>query len=180
MDMWNKKKTHKKLKKNPPNPGIEPGPPGWKPGILTTRPIGTCVDYLAQSHFIPLFANYFFHVFRFRIHCFTCNEQVNDFLKTVHGGCLFNCNNNSTFQTPSHGAVGEIKDILYKLEDILTEWIIEFLKIQCLKIQSLKTKNITKKHTSSVQKIKFYVSTIVNIDFVFVCYKIKYTESSSQ
>ena len=21
-----------------PVPGIEPGPPGWKPGILTTRP----------------------------------------------------------------------------------------------------------------------------------------------
>merc|ERR1712031_29433 len=59
----------------------------------------------------------------YRIHCFTCNEQVQDFLKTVHGGCLFNCNattGNSTFQTPSHGAVGEIKDILYKLEDILT------------------------------------------------------------
>ena len=23
-----------------PTPGIEPGPPGWKPGILTTRPYG--------------------------------------------------------------------------------------------------------------------------------------------
>ena len=25
-------------KKNFPLPGIEPGPPGWEPGILTTRP----------------------------------------------------------------------------------------------------------------------------------------------
>ena len=29
--------------KNAPRPGIEPGPPGWKPGILTPRPSGT--DY---------------------------------------------------------------------------------------------------------------------------------------
>ena len=27
--------------KNTPRPGIEPGPPGWKPGILTPRPSGT-------------------------------------------------------------------------------------------------------------------------------------------
>ena len=27
--------------KNAPRPGIEPGPPGWKPGILTPRPSGT-------------------------------------------------------------------------------------------------------------------------------------------
>ena len=26
-----------------PTPGIEPGPPGWKPGILTTRPYGICL-----------------------------------------------------------------------------------------------------------------------------------------
>ena len=33
------------LKKNwpaVPIPGVEPGPPGWKPGILTARPYGTC------------------------------------------------------------------------------------------------------------------------------------------
>ena len=28
----------KKKQKCIPMPGIEPGPPGWKPGILTTRP----------------------------------------------------------------------------------------------------------------------------------------------
>ena len=28
--------------KDAPRPGIEPGPPGWKPGILTPRPSGTC------------------------------------------------------------------------------------------------------------------------------------------
>ena len=33
---WNKKKT-----KIVPIPGVEPGPPGWKPGILTARPYGT-------------------------------------------------------------------------------------------------------------------------------------------
>ena len=27
-----------KEQKRIPMPGIEPGPPGWKPGILTTRP----------------------------------------------------------------------------------------------------------------------------------------------
>ena len=27
--------------KSTPRPGIEPGPPGWKPGILTPRPSGT-------------------------------------------------------------------------------------------------------------------------------------------
>ena len=34
--------------KNSPRPGIEPGPPGWKPGILTPRPSGTdsCSLYL--------------------------------------------------------------------------------------------------------------------------------------
>ena len=26
--------------KESPRPGIEPGPPGWKPGILTPRPSG--------------------------------------------------------------------------------------------------------------------------------------------
>ena len=30
----------KKKKRRIPTPGIEPGPPGWKPGILTTRPNG--------------------------------------------------------------------------------------------------------------------------------------------
>ena len=29
-------------RKSTPRPGIEPGPPGWKPGILTPRPSGTC------------------------------------------------------------------------------------------------------------------------------------------
>ena len=30
------------LKRLVPIPGVEPGPPGWKPGILTARPYGTC------------------------------------------------------------------------------------------------------------------------------------------
>jgi hypothetical protein len=29
------------IAKNFPTPGIEPGPPAWKAGILTTRPYGT-------------------------------------------------------------------------------------------------------------------------------------------
>ena len=28
------------MMKKSPRPGIEPGPPGWKPGILTPRPSG--------------------------------------------------------------------------------------------------------------------------------------------
>ena len=34
--------------KSSPRPGIEPGPPGWKPGILTPRPSGklyNCIRY---------------------------------------------------------------------------------------------------------------------------------------
>ncbi len=35
----NKKKIYdEKYGKKIPIPGIEPGPPGWEPGILTTRP----------------------------------------------------------------------------------------------------------------------------------------------
>ena len=30
----------KDCKKRSPTPGIEPGPPGWKPGILAIRPRG--------------------------------------------------------------------------------------------------------------------------------------------
>ena len=32
--------------KNAPRPGIEPGPPGWKPGILTPRPSGIDFHFL--------------------------------------------------------------------------------------------------------------------------------------
>ena len=35
---------------NPPAPGVEPGPPGWKPGILTARPRGT----IRMQHIPPL------------------------------------------------------------------------------------------------------------------------------
>jgi hypothetical protein len=31
----------KLMRKNSPTPGIEPGPPAWEAGILTTRPYGT-------------------------------------------------------------------------------------------------------------------------------------------
>ena len=34
------KSWQKKWKKESPTPGIEPGPPGWKPGILAIRPRG--------------------------------------------------------------------------------------------------------------------------------------------
>ncbi len=27
-----------------PIPGVKPGPPGWKPGILTARPYGNCLQ----------------------------------------------------------------------------------------------------------------------------------------
>ena len=33
-----------KNKKDSPTPGIEPGPPGWKPGILAIRPCGMVKD----------------------------------------------------------------------------------------------------------------------------------------
>ena len=29
-----------------PIPGVEPGPPGWKPGILTARPYGNSMSHL--------------------------------------------------------------------------------------------------------------------------------------
>ena len=40
--------------KNSPRPGIEPGPPGWKPGILTPRPSGTCHLKLKQNIWINI------------------------------------------------------------------------------------------------------------------------------
>ena len=39
-----------KSQKNTPRPGIEPGPPGWKPGILTPRPSGTRGDAFKILH----------------------------------------------------------------------------------------------------------------------------------
>ena len=35
-----------------PIPGVEPGPPGWKPGILTARPYGTGALSMGGSHFV--------------------------------------------------------------------------------------------------------------------------------
>ena len=50
-----KKKDYKKFS---PTPGIEPGPPGWKPGILAIRPRGI-VGKLLRA----LKSNYsFFHL----------------------------------------------------------------------------------------------------------------------
>ena len=48
-----------------PIPGIEPGPPGWEPGILTTRQYGMCegeqillyilkLTYICTMIFLPL------------------------------------------------------------------------------------------------------------------------------
>ena len=39
----------KKKKERLPTPGFEPGPPGWKPGILTTRPSGRS-DWWSTKH----------------------------------------------------------------------------------------------------------------------------------
>ena len=38
-----------------PTPGIEPGPPGWKPGILTTRPYGKTLVLLVISILFIIF-----------------------------------------------------------------------------------------------------------------------------
>ena len=38
--MITKRKKEKKIEFVIPIPGVEPGPPGWKPGILTARPYG--------------------------------------------------------------------------------------------------------------------------------------------
>ena len=37
------------LKKYVPIPGVEPGPPGWKPGILTARPYGIAINIPDQT-----------------------------------------------------------------------------------------------------------------------------------
>ena len=36
-------------KNSPPTPGIEPRSPGWKPGILSTRPRGMLYQYLVEN-----------------------------------------------------------------------------------------------------------------------------------
>ena len=38
-----------------PIPGVEPGPPGWKPGILTARPYGNYILHEVKSIVIKLF-----------------------------------------------------------------------------------------------------------------------------
>ena len=43
-----KRKREKKNDIVIPIPGVEPGPPGWKPGILTARPYGNYMDYSLQ------------------------------------------------------------------------------------------------------------------------------------
>ena len=45
-----------KAKSCPPTPGIEPGPPGWKPGILAIRPRGIAYEK-GQQH--SLYYRYF-------------------------------------------------------------------------------------------------------------------------
>ena len=42
LSVWRKSHdVHEQQKQtNSPTPGIEPGPPGWKPGILAIRPRG--------------------------------------------------------------------------------------------------------------------------------------------
>ena len=36
----------------PPTPGIEPGPPGWKPGILAIRPRGNAINIDAWQAYL--------------------------------------------------------------------------------------------------------------------------------
>ena len=43
------KKRKKKREAAVPIPGVEPGPPGWKPGILTARPYGIWPARIANS-----------------------------------------------------------------------------------------------------------------------------------
>ena len=46
--MITKRKREKKNDVVIPIPGVEPGPPGWKPGILTARPYGNYMDWAPQ------------------------------------------------------------------------------------------------------------------------------------
>ena len=46
---WRNTYEEKEKKITLPTPGIEPGPPGWKPGILTTRPNGNLTTMLSYS-----------------------------------------------------------------------------------------------------------------------------------
>ena len=63
-----KKKSVEKIYKNVPTPGIEPGPPGWKPGILTTRPYGSDRWVVPVSYSILTTQNCFhmkYRIFKF-------------------------------------------------------------------------------------------------------------------
>ena len=46
--MITKRKKEKKNDTVIPIPGVEPGPPGWKPGILTARPYGNYMQWSTQ------------------------------------------------------------------------------------------------------------------------------------
>ena len=48
-----------------PIPGVEPGPPGWKPGILTARPYGTTRTKRKAANRVPLSALKHWRVYYF-------------------------------------------------------------------------------------------------------------------
>ena len=51
------KKRKKKKETAVPIPGVEPGPPGWKPGILTARPYGIWPAMFSNSLNLLVFCN---------------------------------------------------------------------------------------------------------------------------
>ena len=64
-----------KKKKLLPTPGIEPGPPGWKPGILTTRPNGTAWRQPSKNAYLDTYPS---------VHCGLSSGAV---VLQVDGGC---------------------------------------------------------------------------------------------
>ena len=66
---YEKKLDRLKKKNSFPTPGIEPGPPAWKAGILTTRPYGRAESdrdsYSNECKVLPAFACGLFHWFRY-------------------------------------------------------------------------------------------------------------------
>ena len=77
-----------------PIPGVEPGPPGWKPGILTARPYGNYIEKRVKSNIIKLFVMVILTVLllktRFRWVTIVSEEQF--YLNHKFSQIYWNCN----------------------------------------------------------------------------------------
>ena len=85
------KKWLKRKRKQFPMPAVEPGPPGWQPGILIAGPCGILLYALLVCQYWKLVHN-FYQFFFFQLDFTRVSPQESAFLHTHsarHSGSLF-------------------------------------------------------------------------------------------